>query len=275
MYPLLQIGRLPAGLSLDWLASSLARRGIGLLPLATFARTEKGFETGRTTFRLTLGGVDGAEVLLAKTRRLLIDLNRLIAEEEAHYNRKPLSFRVLAGRSSRAIELARAWDASPGKSCSLREACAPSPPEAPAPVGSRRCSRNSCSTMRRSGWRSSDPPARPGLHQRRIDARGPERYRRLAGQAPGAGIHEGFPAAPPGGVPAAFLRPDRPSHPDVLPASRDGAGCDRGGVDVQPARCGFPDRHGGAGIVAGIPRPERQHQLASRRRARSCWTWPR
>jgi aspartate/methionine/tyrosine aminotransferase len=111
MYPLLQVGRLPAGLSLDWLASSLARRGIGLLPLATFARTEEGFETGRTTFRLTLGGVDGAEVLLAKTRRLLIDLNRLIAEEEAHYNRKPLTFRVLDSRSSRGIELGRAWDA--------------------------------------------------------------------------------------------------------------------------------------------------------------------
>ena len=81
MYPLLRIGHLPAGLSLDWLATSLARRGIGLLPLATFARTEKGYETGRTTFRLTLGGVDNAGILLAKTRRLLIDLNRLIAEE--------------------------------------------------------------------------------------------------------------------------------------------------------------------------------------------------
>ncbi|MGD0750610.1 MAG: pyridoxal phosphate-dependent aminotransferase [Anaerolineales bacterium] len=111
MYPLLQVGRLPAGLSLDWLASSLARRGIGLLPLATFARTEEGFETGRTTFRLTLGGVDGAEILLAKTRRLLIDLNRLIAEEQAHYNRKLLTFRVLESRNSRAIELGRAWDA--------------------------------------------------------------------------------------------------------------------------------------------------------------------
>jgi len=82
-----------------------------LLPLATFARTEEGFETGRTTFRLTLGGVDGAEVLLAKTRRLLIDLNRLIAEEEAHYNRKPLTFKVLESRSSRAIELGRLWEA--------------------------------------------------------------------------------------------------------------------------------------------------------------------
>ncbi len=90
MYPLLLIKNLPAGLSLDWLASSLARRGIGLLPLATFARTEKGFETGRRAFRLTLGGPDPAEVLLAKTRRLLIDLNRIIAEEQAHFNRKRL-----------------------------------------------------------------------------------------------------------------------------------------------------------------------------------------
>jgi len=110
MYPLMVIDRLPSGLSLDWLASSLARRGVGLLPLGTFARTEAGFEAGRTTFRLTLGGVDGAEVLLSKTRHLLIDLNRLIGEEEAHYNRKPLSFRVLPGRSSRSIELARTWE---------------------------------------------------------------------------------------------------------------------------------------------------------------------
>ncbi len=55
LYPLLRVEHLPAGLSLDWLASSLARGGIGMLPLATFARTEKGFETGRKTFRLTLG----------------------------------------------------------------------------------------------------------------------------------------------------------------------------------------------------------------------------
>ncbi len=110
MYPLLQIKKLPAGLSLDWLASSLARQGIGLLPLVTFARTEEGFETGRTTFRLTLGGVDNADILLAKTRRLLIDLNRLMGEEQARYNRKPLTFRVLPDRASRSVELERGWE---------------------------------------------------------------------------------------------------------------------------------------------------------------------
>ncbi|MCC7209037.1 MAG: pyridoxal phosphate-dependent aminotransferase, partial [Anaerolineae bacterium] len=111
MYPLLQVALLPPGLSLDWLASSLARRGIGLLPLATFARTEKGYETGRTTFRLTLGGVDNAEVLLAKTRRLLIDLNRLIAQEDARYNRKRLAVRAPDAAGGRAAELVRAMDA--------------------------------------------------------------------------------------------------------------------------------------------------------------------
>ncbi|RPI04777.1 MAG: aminotransferase class I/II-fold pyridoxal phosphate-dependent enzyme [Ignavibacteriae bacterium] len=90
MYPLLVIDDLPAGLSLEWLASGLARRGIGMLPLSTFAHTEDGFETGRKTFRLTLGGVDGADVLFKKTRHVLIDLNRLIAEESARYNRKRL-----------------------------------------------------------------------------------------------------------------------------------------------------------------------------------------
>jgi aspartate/methionine/tyrosine aminotransferase len=88
MYPLMIIGKLPAGLSLDWVAAGLARQGIGLVPLSTFARTEKGFDAGRKAFRLTLGGTDGASVLLNKTRRVLIDLNRVIAEEAAGYSRK-------------------------------------------------------------------------------------------------------------------------------------------------------------------------------------------
>jgi aspartate/methionine/tyrosine aminotransferase len=87
LYPLMVIHQLPSGLSLDWLASGLARQGIGMLPLSTFARTEEGFDTGRMTFRLTLGGVDNAETLHKKTRRVLIDLNRLIGEESSRYNR--------------------------------------------------------------------------------------------------------------------------------------------------------------------------------------------
>lgn len=90
MYPQMIIENLPAGISLDWLASGLARQGIGLIPLSTFARTEKGFESGRKTFRLTLGGKDNADTLLKKTRRVIIDLNRMIAEEEAGYSIKSL-----------------------------------------------------------------------------------------------------------------------------------------------------------------------------------------
>ncbi|HTO93797.1 MAG TPA: pyridoxal phosphate-dependent aminotransferase, partial [Bacteroidota bacterium] len=88
MYPLMVIGKLPPGLSLDWVAAGLAREGIGLVPLSTFARTGKGFDNGRKAFRLTLGGTDGAGPLLNKTRRVLIDLNRIIGEEAAHYRRR-------------------------------------------------------------------------------------------------------------------------------------------------------------------------------------------
>ncbi len=111
MYPLLQIRRLPNGLSLDWLASALARRGIGLLPLASFARTERGFDTGRSTFRLTLGGSDDAETMQVKARRLLIDLNRLIEEEEARYNRRQLRFSpFLSEHEARLTSRLQMWD---------------------------------------------------------------------------------------------------------------------------------------------------------------------
>ena len=91
MYPHLTIEGFPSGLSLDWLASGLSRQGIGLIPLTTFARTEQGYEIGRKSFRLTLGGPDGADVLRKKTRRVLIDLNRMIAEESSNYNRRRFS----------------------------------------------------------------------------------------------------------------------------------------------------------------------------------------
>lgn len=96
MYPQMIIEKLPAGLSLDWLASSLARQGIGLIPLSTFARTEQGYDTGRKTFRLTLGGTDGAEILQKKTRRVLIDLNRILAEEASNYNKRQLSIKSVS-----------------------------------------------------------------------------------------------------------------------------------------------------------------------------------
>ncbi len=110
MYPRLVVERLPAGISLDWIASRLARQGVGLVPLSTFARTEQGIEVGRKSFRLTLGGADDAERLLVKTRRVLIDLNRIIAEEQAHYSRRTLELRppLATTRLDRAA-LWQAW----------------------------------------------------------------------------------------------------------------------------------------------------------------------
>ncbi len=107
MYPLMVIDRLPSGLSLDWLASGLARQGIGILPLSTFARTEEGFETGRKTFRLTLGGTDGAETLRIKTRRVLIDLNRLVEQEAFRYNRHYASLITVPVRFQETQDSAR------------------------------------------------------------------------------------------------------------------------------------------------------------------------
>jgi len=90
MYPQLVVNDLPAGLSLDWLASGLARNGIGLIPLSAFSRTAEGYEHARKSFRLTLGGSESAQVLHRKMRRVIIDLNRLIGEESARYNQNRL-----------------------------------------------------------------------------------------------------------------------------------------------------------------------------------------
>ncbi len=88
MYPLLFIQRLPAGISLDALSSNLANQGIGLIPLTTFARTATGFETARPAFRLTLGGQTQGENLYYQMRRVLIDLNRLIAQEASAFQKR-------------------------------------------------------------------------------------------------------------------------------------------------------------------------------------------
>jgi aspartate/methionine/tyrosine aminotransferase len=116
MYPRMTVNDLPAGISLDWIASRLARQGVGMIPLSTFAHTEEGLETGRKSFRLTLGGADGADRLLTKTRRVLIDLNRIIAEEEARYNRKllALSERLPPERLDRS-EIEGRWSALVGE----------------------------------------------------------------------------------------------------------------------------------------------------------------
>jgi aspartate/methionine/tyrosine aminotransferase len=111
MYPHLKVTQLPPGLSLDWLASGLARQGIGLIPLSTFARTEKGFDAARNSFRLTLGGTDNSDTLSIKTRRVLIDLNRMIGEESSGYNRKEFDIKpVFVKKRRMIIDNTAAWE---------------------------------------------------------------------------------------------------------------------------------------------------------------------
>jgi aspartate/methionine/tyrosine aminotransferase len=106
MYPRMVIDKLPNGLSLDWLSYGLAAQGIGLVPLSAFARTAKGYELGRKSFRLTLGGTDTPEILLRKTRRVLIDLNRLIAEEKAKYNKQLFTVKTQSRKTNPYFEKA-------------------------------------------------------------------------------------------------------------------------------------------------------------------------
>jgi len=107
MYPQLMVKELPPGISLDWLSSGLATRGIGLVPLSTFARTSTGYRLARRAFRLTLGGSDNAETMHRKARRVLIDLNRLITEEASRYNRQLPPSRTGYTSAPKSLENAR------------------------------------------------------------------------------------------------------------------------------------------------------------------------
>ena len=102
MYPLLFIRKLPAGISLDALSSNLANQGIGLVPLSTFARTASGFETARPAFRLTLGGSTRGEKLYYQMRRVLIDLNRLIAQESSAFQKQTFAVKTPDVQNSKA-----------------------------------------------------------------------------------------------------------------------------------------------------------------------------
>lgn len=85
MYPQMVIENFPQGISIDNISTRLSHHGIGIIPLTAFSKTAEGYENGRKTFRLTLGGTDHAEILGKKTRRLLIELNRLLHEESRDY----------------------------------------------------------------------------------------------------------------------------------------------------------------------------------------------
>lgn len=111
MYPRMIINNLPNGLSLDWLSTELAAQGIGMVPLSSFARTRHGYELARKSFRLTLGGADSAETILRKTRKTLIDLNRIVADEKIKYIRHTFTDSANIRVSSDTVTASRGqWD---------------------------------------------------------------------------------------------------------------------------------------------------------------------
>lgn len=85
MYPNLIIHNFPKGISIDNISIRLSQRGMGMVPLTAFSKTQIGYEDARKIFRLTLGGKDDAATLKRKTRRLLIELNRVIGDEARDY----------------------------------------------------------------------------------------------------------------------------------------------------------------------------------------------
>ena len=85
MYPHLLVKRMPLYVSIDKIASSLAVKGIGLIPMTAFARSEESFEYANRCFRLTLGGTLSANKMAVKVRRLVTELTRQVRREVEHY----------------------------------------------------------------------------------------------------------------------------------------------------------------------------------------------
>lgn len=93
MYPQMIINHFPTGISIDNISNRLSQQGIGLVPLTAFSKTADGYDGGRKSFRLTLGGTDSAEILAIKTRRLVIELNRMLLDESREYHLAKLPVR--------------------------------------------------------------------------------------------------------------------------------------------------------------------------------------
>ncbi len=111
IYPHLNIGLFPNGLSTDRLALKLAKSGIGLVPLANFTRHTDTFSEARKKFRLTLGGSDPAVQLEAKARRLLVELNRAINSEARQYQfYEPQPAPKSTANGAALKELVAEWD---------------------------------------------------------------------------------------------------------------------------------------------------------------------
>lgn len=85
MYPHLVVDQLPENVSLPELSSKLARKGIGLVPMTTFALTASSYHYATRMFRLTLGGPAGSQQLRRQVQRLVTELTREIQRIAYNY----------------------------------------------------------------------------------------------------------------------------------------------------------------------------------------------
>ncbi len=85
MYPHLIIHQLPENVKIEELSTRLAARGIGLVPLTTFARTRLSYQYASRTFRLTLGGLISIPLLKLQVNRLVRELTTEIQRNAYDY----------------------------------------------------------------------------------------------------------------------------------------------------------------------------------------------
>ncbi|MDZ7260729.1 MAG: aminotransferase class I/II-fold pyridoxal phosphate-dependent enzyme, partial [candidate division KSB1 bacterium] len=85
MYPHLVIENLPENVIIADLASKLASKGIGLIPMTTFAHTRYSYAYTTRSFRLTLGGSVSSQLLKKQVGRLVTELTREIQRNAYDY----------------------------------------------------------------------------------------------------------------------------------------------------------------------------------------------
>lgn len=77
LYAVLRLERAPEDFDANAVAERLARRGFGVVPMAAYVKRDDSRRRFGAAFRVTLGGLDGADALAEKTRRLIVALNRI------------------------------------------------------------------------------------------------------------------------------------------------------------------------------------------------------
>lgn len=85
MYPHLVVQNLPENVNVDDLSTNLATKGIGLVPMTTFAHTESSYAYATRCFRLTLGGPASNHQLKQQIGCLVAELTQEIKRHAYNY----------------------------------------------------------------------------------------------------------------------------------------------------------------------------------------------